>query len=201
MGAPGARRRGFGAGESRLARLAGVARRPPDDLAQFLELDEVVSLAAQFVGDHRRLAADRRDHRHPNAGALERLDQRLEVAIAREQHGMIQPWREFHRVHRQLDVHVALDLPPPGAVGVFLGGLGDHRVAVVLQPVDQRADRGVVLGFDECGVVEGAHQLAPPHELLPQQLVVDVEAQRLAGREQIGAINEQGQPFILVEHE
>ena len=42
------------------------ARRATDDFAQFVQFDEIVGLAAQFVGDHRRLAADGRDDRDAN---------------------------------------------------------------------------------------------------------------------------------------
>jgi hypothetical protein len=46
--------------------------------------------------------------------------------------------RELHGVDRELDVHVALDLAAAGLVDELLGGLGDDRVAVVVEPVDQR---------------------------------------------------------------
>jgi SAM-dependent methyltransferase len=98
------------------------------------------------------------------------LDQRLEVAVAREQHDVIDRRRQFHGIDRQLDVHVALDLPAALAVGVFLGGLGHHREAVVVQPVDQRPDRRVFLALEQRGVVEGAQQLAAAHEFLRSSL-------------------------------
>jgi geranylgeranyl pyrophosphate synthase len=53
------------------------------------ELDEIgedVGLAAQLVGDHRRLAGDGGDRGDPHAAALDGLDQGTEVAVAREQH-------------------------------------------------------------------------------------------------------------------
>ena len=44
-----------------------------DHRLQFFQLDEIVGLAPQFVGDHRRLRADGRADRHPPAFALHRL--------------------------------------------------------------------------------------------------------------------------------
>jgi hypothetical protein len=46
------------------------------------EIDELVGLPTQFVGDHRRLRSDGRDDGHTHALALQRLDQRAEVTIA-----------------------------------------------------------------------------------------------------------------------
>jgi hypothetical protein len=69
-----------------------------------------------------------------------------------------------------------------------------------VQPVDQRADRRVVVGVQQRRVVEGADQLAAAHELLPQQLVVDVEPQRLGRRIEVRSVDEQRQPFVSVEH-
>jgi hypothetical protein len=42
---------------------------------------------------------------------------------------------ELHRVHRELDVHVAPDLAAAASVDEFLGRLGDDGVAVVVEPV------------------------------------------------------------------
>ena len=92
---------------------------------------------------------------------------------------------------RQLDVHVALDLAPAERVGELLGRLGDHGVAVVVEPIDQRPDRGVFLVLGQRRVVERAHQLALAAEQRQQPLVVDVEAERLGGRVEVGAVNEE----------
>jgi len=104
------------------------------------EVDELVGLAAQLVGDHRRLDGDRRHHRDLDAAALQRLDEVAEIAVAGEQHDVVDARREFHRVDRQLDVHVALDLPTAGRIGELLRRLGDDREAIVVEPVDQRPD-------------------------------------------------------------
>ena len=58
------------------------ARRASDHVLEFVQFDEVVGLTAQIIGNHRRLAADGRYHRHAHALALQAFDQRAEIAIA-----------------------------------------------------------------------------------------------------------------------
>src|ERR1700710_101823 len=41
---------------------------------QFDQVGEDVGLASQFIGDHRRLARNRRDHGHPHPATLDRLN-------------------------------------------------------------------------------------------------------------------------------
>jgi hypothetical protein len=81
-----------------------------------------------------------------------------------------------------------------------LAGFVHHGEAVVMQPVDQRADRRIFLVFQQRRVVEGAQQLAAAHEFLPQKLVVDVEPKRLGRGIKVRPIDEQRKPFVLVEH-
>jgi hypothetical protein len=90
----------------------------------------------------------------------------------------------------QLDVHVALDLAAAHGIGEFLGRLGDDREAIVVEPVDQRPDRGIFLILDQRGVVVGAQQVGLGLELGEQAPIVDVDADCLAGRVEIGAIDE-----------
>jgi len=47
---------------------------------------------------------------------------------------------KLHGVDRQLDIHVALDLAAAAGVDEFLGQLGDNRVAVIPEPIDERPD-------------------------------------------------------------
>ena len=103
---------------------------------------------------------------------------------------MIDRARDFHRVDGKLDIHVAFDLAPSGLVDEFLRCLGDDRIAVVVEPVDQRADRGIFLILDHRGVVERAQQVTARLEFTQQALVVDVEAERFSGSVKIGTINE-----------
>ncbi|MNW19123.1 hypothetical protein D3C71_2189720 [compost metagenome] len=68
--------------------LAGGAlgRVAADFRAQRDEIDEVIGLAPQVVGDHWRLGRHRRHDRDLSTLALQRLDERGEIAIAREDH-------------------------------------------------------------------------------------------------------------------
>ena len=91
--------------------LGGVAA----DLGlQLDDVEEDVALAAQFVGHHRRLGRDGRHHCHAHALALDRLDQRAEVASPENSTKSSTVLADLHRVDRKLDVHVALDLAAAG---------------------------------------------------------------------------------------
>ena len=95
---------------------------------------------------------------------------------------MIHAGGKLHGIDSQFDVHVAFYLPAALTVGVFLGWLCHHVEAVIVQPVNQGADRRILVILQQRSVVEGAKQFAPAHEFLPQQLIVDVEPQRLCSR-------------------
>jgi hypothetical protein len=84
-----------------------------------------------------------------------------------------------------------LTLRRPLASMNSLVALGDHGVAVVIEPVDQGANRGIFLIFNDRGVIERAHQRAAALKFLEKALVVDVEAERLGGRIQVGAIDKE----------
>ncbi len=94
-------------------------------------------------------------------------------------------------VDGDLDVHVAAEAAAPGGVGVFLGRLGHHLEAVVVEPVDQRPDRRILLILDQGGIVIGPHQHAALAELVEQLLVVYVERKAPCGRVEICAIDEE----------
>jgi hypothetical protein len=83
------RAEGIGARDARLARgrtLGGIAA----ELGlQFHEVGEDVGLAPQFVGDHRWLPRNRRDHGDADAAVLHGLGQRAEIAVTGEQHDLI----------------------------------------------------------------------------------------------------------------
>ncbi len=117
--------------------------------------------------------------------------QRAEIAIAGEQHHLVDMLGEFHGIDRKLDVHIALHLAAARGVDEFLGRLGDDGVAVVVEPVDQGTDRGIFLIFDDRRVVERAKQRPAALEFLQEALVIDVEAERLGGCIEIGAIDEE----------
>ncbi len=93
-----------------------------------------------------------------------------------------------------------LTLRRPLSVDILLARLGDCRIAVVVEPIDQRTDRGIFLILEDRGVVEGAQQIAASLQLLQQLLVVDIEAQRFRGCVEIGAVDEHGK-FRVCRHE
>src|ERR1035437_1727006 len=103
----------------RLARSRTFGRIAAEFGLQLHQIDEYIGLAAQFVGDHRWLARNRRDHGNPDAAALHRFDQRAEIAVAGKQYDLIDMLGELHRIDREFDIHVALDLAAAAGVDEF----------------------------------------------------------------------------------
>jgi hypothetical protein len=58
----------------------------------------------------------------------------------------------------RLDVHVALNLAPPGLVDEFLGRLGDDGIAIVVQPIDERLERRMFIILEDDSVIERSQQ-------------------------------------------
>jgi hypothetical protein len=176
---------------TRFARSRALGRIAADLGLQFQEVGENIRLAPQFVGNYRWLAGNGRNHGDVDAAALNRLHQRAEVTVAGKQHHLVNVTCEFHGIDGKLDVHVALHLASTKGIDEFLGRLGDDRIAIIIEPVDQRADRRAFLIFDDCRVVKRAQQRSATLEFLEQALVIDVETERLGRRVEIGAIDEQ----------
>src|SRR6185312_916765 len=65
------------------------------------------------------------------------------------------------------------------------------RIAVVVEPIDERANGGIFLILDHRCVIKRAQQITARLEFLQQFLVVDVEPERLGGGVEIGAVNKQ----------
>jgi hypothetical protein len=57
-----------------------------------------------------------KDYADAHPTALHRLDQRAEIAVAGEQHHVVDVAGEFHGVDGELDIHVAFDLAAAGLV-------------------------------------------------------------------------------------
>ena len=108
------------------------------------------------IGGWRRDGGDDGDS---HAAALHRFDQRTEIAVAGEQHDLIDVFGDLHRIDRELDSMLPLTLRRP-LVDEFLGRLGDDGIAVVIQPIDQRADRRIFLILDDRCVIERANEIA-----------------------------------------
>ena len=170
-----------------------------DDAAQCLKLNELVRLTAQFISDHRRMRTRRRDNRDAFTLALYGINHATEITVAGEKHDMVDARRKLHRVDGKLDIHIAFDAAAALRVGEFLGGLGHNGIAIVVEPVDQRSQRRVVLIFDERGVIIGADQCAFGTEIFEQAAVVDVEVEAARRRIEIGTINKKRDALLRVK--
>ena len=84
----------------------------------------------------------------------------------------------------------------PVASVYSLRRLGHERVAVIVEPIDQRPDRREILILDQRRVVVGADQAAALAEFLQQLAVVDVEGEALGGGIEIGAVDEDGDALV-----
>ena len=105
-----------------------------------------------------------------DTAALHRFHKRAKIAVAREQHHLIDMLGELHGIHCEFDVHVALDLSTAVRVDEFLRGLGDDGKAIIIQPIDQGPDRRVFLIFDNRRVVEGPNQSPTALKIRKQRL-------------------------------
>jgi hypothetical protein len=156
---------------------------------QLREVREEVGLAPQFVRDHRRVARYRRNHRNADAAPLNCLDKGAERSVAREQNHLVNLTGELHGIDGKLDVHVSLELAAAAGVRELFHRLGDHGVAVVTEPICQRAQRGIFLIFTDCRVVERAQQRPSAFKFFEEALVVDLEAEGPRSCMQVGAID------------
>jgi hypothetical protein len=95
--------------------------RVPSDLGSKVhDVEEHVGLTAQLGGYHRRLSGYGGDHCDLDAVTLHGPDQCAEIAVAREEHHMIDMLGELHGIDGEFDVHVAFDLATAGLVNKFL---------------------------------------------------------------------------------
>src|SRR5258708_7147748 len=86
---------------------------------------------------------------------------------------------ELHRFHGKLNIYAAPYFAAAGRVEVLLRCLHNNRIAVIIEPIDQRPDRDFLVIFNDNGVVERAHDRATALKLLEKALVVDFEAKGL----------------------
>ena len=80
---------------TRLARGRTLGRITAELGLQFHQIGEDVRLAPQFVGDHRRLARNRRNDRDADAAALHRFDQRASLMSFGQKWKL--SWCNFHK--------------------------------------------------------------------------------------------------------
>src|ERR1700726_2048987 len=173
------------------ARSRALGRTAAELGLQLHQIGENVGLTPQLVGDHRRGARNRRDHGNPHAAALPRFDPRTEISGAGKQPDLISVLGHLHCADREFDAHVALQPAATVAIVEFFCWFRDDGKAVVVEPIDQGPDGGKLLILADCGEVKRAHQGSMALEFLEKALVVDVEAERLGGRVEIGALDKE----------
>ena len=69
---------------------------------------------------------------------LDRFDEAAKIAIAREQHGVVEPRGHLHHVDGDLDIHIALHADMARGIGKAPDRFGHGGEAIVAQPVHQR---------------------------------------------------------------
>ena len=168
---------------------AGCLDRPSDVICEIDKIDELICLPAQFIGNHRGVGSESRHYGDAGAVLLQGSYQRFEVAIPREQHHVVQEAPQPHRVDGKLDVDLAPRLPTL-TVPVLLRRLGDRRVPIVLEPIDERAERVRPVVVDQRRIIERAHELGLLAKHMQQPLEVDAEAERSTGGVKVRAVNE-----------
>ena len=126
-----------------------------------------------------------------NAAALQRGEQRTEIAVSREQHDFIDVIGCFHGADRKFDVRVGLDLASSAIVDKLLDRLGNDHVTVVIEPIDQGTDGAVFQIIHHGRVVERPKQLSALVEHFEKFFIVDLEPERLCHCVKFDAVNEQ----------
>ena len=191
-----------------LVRVVGVGRIgvvgrifpfPVDFPAQTVELDEIVGMPAQFIGDHGRLGQQRRDDADEFAASLQRRGQARKISVAGEEDDVVKMRSGFKDVNDELDFHVVFDFALASGE-IFPWTPCDDVVSVIIEPVGQGSQgRGFLVGIDG-GVITCSNQSASCGEVVEEFPVIDVEFQDSCGGVEIRAVNEEGGSFVVAEH-
>ncbi|MCY1366212.1 hypothetical protein D9M69_530950 [compost metagenome] len=139
----------------------------------------MIGLTAQFIRNHCRLCRQSGNDRDLTTLTLQCFGKRTEIAIARENHKMVDSVSKLHGIDGKFNIHIALHLAATGRVGKFLGCLGDNLVAVVIEPIDKRTDRRVFLILNQSRVIIGAQQITAFLEGLQKFPVINIETECL----------------------
>ena len=176
---------------NRLTLRSRTSMNPTDILKDISQINKLVSLTAQFISHHTGLGLHRANHRDTDTLALDGFNQPPKITITRKQNYMVKVIGHFHHVDGQLDVHITLDLTTPTGIGEFLHRLRNHRVTVVIQPIDQRSNRRILLIFNQSGVVKRANQSPLRAVIVQNTLVVKIRAKRTRRSIKVRTVNEQ----------
>ena len=76
---------------------------------------------------------------------------------------------------------------------------GHHRVAIVIQPIDQRPNGRILLILDQRRVIKRSDQGAFFAKDVEKILVVDVESERTRRRIEVGTIDKKRYAFLRIK--
>ena len=100
---------------------------------------------------------------------------------------------KFQHIEGQFHIHIALNAALACfRIGKFARQFADNRKAVIVQPVNQRAERRKFLIFGECGVIIGTDQINISAKKTVQFGIINIHIQRTRGGIKIGSVNEKG---------
>ena len=78
-----------------------------------------------------------------DASALQGFEQRAEIPIAGKQHDVIDLVCDLKRVDSKFDAHAALELAASLAIVELFCWFRNDGKTIVVEPIDQRSDRGI----------------------------------------------------------
>ena len=91
---------------------------------------------------------------------------------------MVDMRRQLQHIECQFHIHIAFNTPFAGfRIGKFTGQFADNGKSIVIQPVNQRAQRRKFLILGKGGVIIGADQIGVSAEITMQLGVIDIHVQ------------------------
>ncbi|HEY8066418.1 MAG TPA: hypothetical protein VIF40_17085 [Methylosinus sp.] len=157
---------------------------------EIIDIDEVIGLTTQFLGDYRRLRPDRRNDGYAHAFALNRLDERSIRAIARYQSDRVDTVGHRQCGDREIDVDAASGSAATEAVDRFRNLLRDDDISIMAEPIGQPMYRPVGLRIRHGGVVEGLGRRCLSAKQAQKPAVVEVDAETADSHIEICAVDE-----------
>jgi hypothetical protein len=107
---------------------------------QIRQIGEHVRLAAKFIGNHWRLTGNRGDHRNANTASPHGFDsERKSPSPEKSTMSSTRSASSIASIVSSMSM-LPLDLPVAVRADKFLGRLGNHGEAVVIEPIEQRAN-------------------------------------------------------------
>ena len=97
-------------------------------------------------------------------------------------------------------MHVALDLAAAADVDKFLGCFGNDGIVIVIELLDQRADRRRLPILVNRRIIVRAQPRSAGPEFRQEALVVDVETERLGARPKVYSIDKERDLVLATLH-